>query len=57
MTNSKIKWNIDGIRSVDNDEKKLLEEPLILHNEQNATYIYTACLYLGFRFQGGKSIS
>ena len=46
MTNSKIKWNIDGICSVDNDEKKLLEKPLILHNEQNATYIYTQHAYI-----------
>ena len=41
MTHSKIKWNINGIRSIENNEKMLyFRKKLILHTEQNIlTYI------------------
>ena len=36
MTHSKTKWNINWIRSIENDEKKLyLIKKLMLHTEQN----------------------
>ena len=47
MTHSKIKWNINEIRSIENNKRSYTSEKktLILHTEQNmSTYIQQGCI-------------